>query len=315
MKEIGGYIELEDSFLPMLHEKAIALNSGTSCLAYIIRANKIAKIRIPYFLCDCVKNICKCQSVKTVFYKIEKDFLPRIDTEIESDEWIYLVNYYGQLNEEQIERFVNRYKRVIVDQAQAYFEKPIRGAHTLYTCRKFFGVPDGAFLYTNTKLDETIVQDESFERMHFLLGRYERTASEFYNEYVENNLYLADQPIKKMSKLTNNLLRGIDYERIKKRRTRNFNYLYKHLGEVNLLNLKLVHGAYAYPFLSPKGAEIRKKMLEDRIYIPILWPNVLKDASHSSLEYYYAKNILPLPVDQRYDIEDMQILVDKILDA
>lgn len=315
MKEIGGYIELEHNFLPMLHEEAIALNSGTSCLSYIICAKKITKIRIPYFLCDCVKNVCRRQGVKIRLYNIKENFLPKIVPELEQDEWIYLVNYYGQLKEEQIKKLVDQYKRVIVDQAQAYFEHPIRGVNTLYTCRKFFGVPDGAFLYTNTLLSEPIEQDQSFERMNYLLGRYERTASEFYNEYVENNLYLADQPIKKMSKLTNNLLHGIDYERVKKRRTSNFDYLDQYLGGVNELKLRKVKGAFAYPFLIQDGANIRKKMLEYRIYIPVLWPNVLKDTSAGSLEHYYAENILPLPIDQRYGIDDMKILVDKILNT
>lgn len=30
-------------------------------------------------------------------------------------------------------------------------------------------------------------------------------------------------------------------------------------------------------------------------------------------EYYMADNILPLPVDQRYDINDMQYIIEEIL--
>ena len=35
-----------------------------------------------------------------------------------------------------------------------FYAKPIHGNDTFYTCRKFFGVPDGAYLYTDKLLDE-----------------------------------------------------------------------------------------------------------------------------------------------------------------
>lgn len=50
MKEIGGYLELGQNYLPMLHDGAKALNSGTACLTYLIRARKIKKIALPFFM-------------------------------------------------------------------------------------------------------------------------------------------------------------------------------------------------------------------------------------------------------------------------
>lgn len=146
------------------------------------------------------------------------------------------------MSEERLHSLVFKYGRVIIDQAHAYFDDPIEGVDTIYTCRKFLGVPDGAFLYTNTVLQEEIPQDVSYERMHYLLGRYEKTASEFYDEYVANNFLLANEPIKKMSKLTENLLHGIDYKRIKDVRTRNYEYLHRYFAKWNGLNLQETRG-------------------------------------------------------------------------
>ena len=211
MKEIGGYIELDTYHLPMLHEQAIALNCGRNALAYVLRAKKIKKLKIPYFLCDSVYNVCIRENVDISYYHVGLDFKP-YDLFLNDDEWLYLVNYYGQLTNEEIKKYVQDYNRVIVDQAQSYFQMPIDGADTIYTCRKWFGVADGAFLYTDSLLVEELPQDESYNRMHFLLGRYERSANEFYDEYRSNNKYFAGEPIKRMSKLTMNLLHGIDYE-------------------------------------------------------------------------------------------------------
>ena len=43
MKEIGGYLELDTYSLQMLHDGAIALNSGRNCLAYLIKKKNIKK--------------------------------------------------------------------------------------------------------------------------------------------------------------------------------------------------------------------------------------------------------------------------------
>lgn len=101
-----------------------------------------------------------------------------------------------------------QYDRIIVDNAQSYFQMPVEGVDTLYTCRKYFGVADGAFLCTDTQLERPLEQDESYERMHFLLGRFERSASEFYSEYVANDGFFDNESLKRMSRLTKNLLRG-----------------------------------------------------------------------------------------------------------
>ena len=151
--------------------------------------------------------------------------------------------------------------------------------------------------------------------MHFLLGRYERSASEFYPEYVRNNHFFANEPIKRMSRLTENLLHGIDYEQARKRRTENFTFLHEHLGQRNKLRLTIPEGAFMYPLYVENGAEIRKALQKEKIYIPTLWPAVFDLCSENDPEYDMAKNILPLPVDQRYTAGDMEYLIERITNA
>lgn len=228
------------------------------------------------------------------------------------DEWLYVVNFFGQLNNEFLLTLKNKYNRIIVDNAQGYFQMPITDVDTIYTCRKYFGVADGAFLYTNARLNREIPQDESFERMHFLLGRYERSANEFYSEYVANNRLFTTEPIKKMSHLTKNLLRGIDYESVSKCRTNNFALLHKEFCTTNVLKLSIPNGAFMYPLYVENGMAIRKILQQEKIYIPTLWPSVFEECSSDSLEYCYAANILPIPVDQRYGPDDMKYFVEVI---
>lgn len=181
MREIGGYIELDTYTGEMLHENSIKLNCGRNALAYLLRAKQIKTIWMPKFMCDSCDYVLSSYEVKIHYYSIGLDFKPHVEQR--GDDWLYVVNFYGQLSNEYL---ASLGKNVIVDNAQAYFQSPISGIDTLYTCRKFFGVPDGAILYTDKQI-EISEKDESFERMHFLLGRYERSAQEFYQEYVDNN--------------------------------------------------------------------------------------------------------------------------------
>lgn len=311
MKEIGGYIELDTCRHAMLHEDAILLNCGRNALAYLLEAKGIKKLYLPYFLCDSVANVCKKYGVEVVFYHIGENWLPK-DLVIDGDAWLYIVNFYGQITREDLARLAAAYRNIIIDNAQAYFDAPLANVDTLYTCRKFFGVSDGAVLYTNSKLERSLEIDESFNRIHYVLGRYERTASEFYEEAAQNNDIFDNEPIKEMSRLTKNLLRSIDYEYVKQVRTNNFAYLHEKLREVNKLNVRLIEGAFMYPLLIDDGMKIRKQLQQMKIYIPTLWPNVLEECEPDTLEYKFAAKILPIPVDQRYGIEDMEYLVEVI---
>lgn len=311
MKEIGGYIELDTCRHAMLHEDAILLNCGRNALAYLLEAKGIKKLYLPYFLCDSVANVCKKYGVEVAFYHIGENWLPK-DLVIDGDAWLYIVNFYGQITREDLARLAEVHNNVIIDNAQAYFDAPLANVDTLYTCRKFFGVSDGAVLYTNSKLERSLEIDESFNRIHYVLGRYERTASEFYEEAAQNNDIFDNEPIKEMSRLTKNLLRSIDYEYVKQVRTNNFAYLHEKLREVNKLNVRLIEGAFMYPLLIDDGMKIRKQLQQMKIYIPTLWPNVLEECEPDTLEYKFAAEILPIPVDQRYGIEDMEYLVEVI---
>lgn len=316
MKEIGGYLELDTYNMPMMHGDAMAFNSGRSCLAYLIEKKNIKKMRLPKFLCACVGDICEQYDVEVNYYQIGKDFLPREESiGLVSDEWIYMVNYFGQMDNSTLKRLKAKYKNIIVDNIQAYFQKPNDCIDTIYTCRKFFGVADGAFLYSDVEYDVLLERDYSCERMKHLLGRYEKSASDFYSDYVKEEEQFEHAPIKRMSKLTNNLLHGIDYKYVEKKRRENYMYLHQKLRQINELELKIPVGPYMYPFYIKNGEKIRKKLKEKKIFIPILWPDVLELCDEEELEYIMAKNILPLPIDQRYCIEDMEYMVKEILNV
>lgn len=310
-KEIGGYIEFEYFHGEMLYNNGIRLDCGRSCLGYLIKSKQIKRLAMPSFMCDAVFDLCKDYGVTMDFYEVGYDFLPQ-NPLVYDEAYLYLCNYYGQLKEDIVNEYRNKFSRVIVDNSQAYFTKPVDDIDTLYTCRKFFGVPDGGILYTKSTLEVELEQSESHMHMGYLMGRFERTASEFYAESADNNDRFEGQSVKRMSKLTENILHGIDYIYIKERREENYNYLHEFFKERNRLNLVSPPGPYAYPLLVSDTNGVRQQLAREGIYIPVLWPNVTKEQDKSTVAYDLAMNILPLPCDQRYGLEEMEYLCKKI---
>ncbi len=311
-KEIGGYMELERFSGPMLHEGALALSCGRAGLSYLIEQRGIRKIALPDYNCDVVAAACRAHGVQMRTYRIGRDLRPE-KPEAREDEWLYLVNFYGQLTKEELQEYAARFPKLIVDNAHAYFERPLPGVDTLYTCRKFLGVPDGGFLYTDAPARE-LPADESRGRMDFVLGRFERPAGEFFAAASRNNDELSAEP-RQMSALTRNLLRAVDCDRVREARTQNFRILHEALGGCNQLCLREAEGAYAYPLMRPEGQALRRKLIEKKIYVPCLWPNVLEEQPASSAAYQLAEQILPLPCDQRYGAEEMAFIIDAVRDC
>lgn len=311
-REIGGYIEFEHYQGNMLHEDGIKLDSGRNCLAYLIKAKGIKQIVMPSFLCESIFEVCEKYGVKIRYYEIGADFHPvRIRTE--ADEFLYLMNYYGQLLPNDIIYYKNTHNNVIVDNTHDYFTNAMEGVDTFYSCRKYFGVPDGAIVYSDKTLSETLEQSKSHEYMGHLLGRFEENATDYYQKSVENNNRFRNKPIRKMSKLTENILRSIDYESVFQKRISNFQYLNSKLQDINKLTIRNTSGTFMYPLMVNNGKEMRKKLQQNGIYIPMLWPNVAKETTLKDLGMEMAENILPLPIDQRYGTEDMKEVVEAIL--
>ncbi|ERI90851.1 hypothetical protein HMPREF1982_03586 [Clostridiales bacterium oral taxon 876 str. F0540] len=312
MSEIGGYFGLDDLISNEYYKDLISLNSGRNALLYILKSRNINKLYIPYYTCDSIINMLKMNGYDYEMYNIDSKFVPVFNKKLEKDEYLYVINYYGQLTDMLITNLKEQFKNVIMDYTHAFFQRPIQGIDTLYTCRKFFGVPDGAYLAININIKEDLETDISKDRMIHILGRYEGLASEHYDDFHNNEKVLITEPIKYMSKLTHNILGAIDYEKARQKRNENYSYLDSKLSKYNKLKLNVPDGAFAYPFYINDGAKIRKELAKKKIYIPTLWTNVLHAVPEDSLEYNYASNILPLPCDQRYRIEDMKYIFEEL---
>lgn len=310
-REIGGYFGLEYLSGAEYYENLIGVNSARNALLYILKARQVKKLYIPRFLCDSVSGICQREGYSYEEYPVDRQFRPVFSKLLDEGEYLYIVNYYGQISNAEILELKKRWDRIIVDNVQAFFQQPVAGVDTIYSCRKFFGVPDGAYVATDAVLEEPLLQDVSMDRMRCILGRFEGTASDYYRDYQATGPLFEQMPLRSMSALTRNILRAVDYREVISRREENYKVLENILGNRNPLALRMPEGPFCYPFYSEEGMQIKRTLAAQKIYVPTLWPNLL--GMNNSLEKDYAENILPLPCDQRYMREDMVKVAEALM--
>ena len=312
MKEIGGYFELELSQKEEYHKEAIKLNSASNCFKYILETQNISKVYIPNYICDSIVVPLVDLKIEYEFYNIDSKFEIILDIKLKKNEKVFYVNYFG-LKNKYIEKLFSRYaNKLIIDNSQAFFDKPIGGIDTIYSPRKFFGVSDGGYLYTNEKLDEVFEYDISLPYSVQLMGRLEKSAAEFYGKYMEAEDRLDNLPIRKMSKLTNRILQSLDYELIKHKRERNFFYLHSFLKEFNSLNIQQIATPMVYPFMIDFQG-LKKFLIDNKIYVATYWNEVSQRENINEFEKKFVDNLLPIPCDQRYSLDDMERIIKIIL--
>lgn len=311
MEAIGGYFSLELPQREEYHRHAIRLNTGRNCLEYILRVRGYKKVYVPYYTCEAVMEPINKLGVPYEFYHIDIHFEIRDRFTLKEGEALLYTNYFG-LKQRYVEQLAEKTgSRLIIDNTQAFYAKPIPGIDTFCTCRKFFGVPDGAYLYCDKELNEEIEQDYSYERVAHLVKRIDLSAEDGFNDFRRVDDGLDNQPIRKMSKLTQRMMQGIDYEAVVQRRRANYQILHDALGKENNLELLLEDDAVpmVYPYLVPvKG--LREKLIENKIFVARYWPNVLDWTSNDDIDYLLAFQMQPLPIDQRYGEEDMKRIIN-----
>jgi hypothetical protein len=310
MKSVGGYFELELTERAEYHSEAIKLNSGRNAFRYILESKKYKKVYLPLYGCDVLLEPITKLGLHFEYYLINRAFEAEFDfSNFDSNSCFLYTNYFG-LKDYYVKTLAAVCDNLIVDNAQAFYAIPLEGVDTFYSPRKFFGVPDGGYLYTNKLYEREWSKDISYKRFDHLLIRSDLTAEDGYAFFTENEEEFSRRDIMSMSALTNKILKSIDYERIATKRKENFLFLHENLKDLNCIKAETNQDQVplSYPFYA--NSDILKiHLIENKIYTAQYWNNVLESAVVGSVEFDYANNLIHLPIDQRITTEDLNRII------
>lgn len=309
------------------YKNKIELDCGRSALQYIVRMKTYKRIWLPVYNCPLIMRRLEPMDIEIVSYNIGDDFKPEVDKNNFRDGDLFCwINYWGCMKETLLEemgswQFVTPVD-MIIDNIPAFFSPPQRGMYNIYSCRKFIGVPDGAYLIYDgmegvsegSKAQKKVLSEyEGYRRYMYLLKSIEQGSNEAYKDYLESEEEFTERTeVYEMSKITKRFLTGLDYGRIKSKRRENYRTLDEILKCTNLLDLNGdTQTPAVYPYLS-ENPLLRDKLIERKIYVSRHWRHILTNHRANSFEKYIANFMIPLPIDQRYSTEDMKYMAHVI---
>lgn len=314
MKELGGFLSPTVSYKFERFEHALALNTARNAIEYVLRLECPSAVWIPKWCCNAVVMPSEKLNIPINWYSVTQDFLP-LDASPVTNELIIIINYYGLLKEKDIIAFKKKYTgvKIILDNSQAFYAQPLSDEYTIYSCRKFFAVADGAFLVTNKYLPENLEQDKSYDRIPFLFKRLELGANQAYADFLDNEIKVSQLPICTMSLSTEFLLSMFDWDMLCKRRIENYEMLHTTLSHLNSLRQTAdIYGPLCYPLYIPgRGKKVKEELIARKIYVPTYWNDAIERVG--DMEKSFIEDVVPLPVDQRYSMNDMRDLSNILL--
>lgn len=299
--------------------------------------NKI--VLIPAYTCESVITPFKEAGWICYYYNIKKDL--RIDTdyleELSSNVKPALVvvhPYYGRIINDKESDTLRRIRgsgaRIIMDLTHCIFAEQKDDFVDYYvgSYRKWFSIPDGAYLKVNGT--DTCFQVPQSENELFVTKQAD--AMYLRNKYFQSydlNLKaisirlnklaegLANHNIKphRMSSFSEELKQQQDEREMEERRRENISFLFHHLiqspdCQFICSDLNFMSATSLYFAIYVENRDLLQRVLaENRVYAPVLWPNDNTELLVSEDVRYIYQHILAIPCDQRYGKEDMERIV------
>jgi hypothetical protein len=319
-KAIGGFFELEFNRGTTLYPQARGYNSARFALQALLQGSPIKRLHLPDYTCSTMHEAALRSGVEVVRYPVDAQLEPLELPTLQPDERLQYVNYFGLKDRYIRERLAPALGHaLILDNAQSLFSAPLDGVATLYSPRKFVGVPDGGWL-VNAPADLPVPEPGSTEgRTRALMGRLEGSPEPFYGTFVDVEHSIRDEGVKGMSALTARLLDGLDYPAIQQRRQANFATLRGRLDIINTYkDLDSVGTPMIYPLLladAEQADHVRRTLQQQRIYVATYWRELLEDPGLGAAARRWTECMLPLPIDQRYDAADMERVASAVFQA
>ena len=314
--EIGSFIELQfpkgKEFYSQKTDIA-RLNTGRAGIWHAYRITGCDAIWLPYYQCDSVRNFLIKKNVLIKYYHIDREFNP-IDLEPLDNEAVVLVNYYGVMSTARMKDLATPYKHVIIDNCQAFFAKPLDNCLNVYSCRKFIGVPDGAYVIGKVAEQHTEEYEQSFssDTSLFMLQRIEYGCEgKAYESRKMNEHRFETEGCKRMSLLTRTILDGTDYESIVNKRKENFTYAKQLFDPINCIIADQYCDLNTVPMVYPlliEDDEVLIRLQKAKHFQGHWWEYLQDEMPEKSAEYWISRYIIPITIDQRYGKKELDYL-------
>lgn len=297
-------------------------NSGRSSLRWIIQSMHLQgkRILIPDFICQVVIDILREYNIEIYFYKINKNFEFSLPSILEKTDAIYIIKYFGHESNSFKSILMNSKLPIIIDDVfgtELPQIKTLANWSYFNSLRKISTISDFSQVISNIPL--LSIKKESLSAFSNLKYQAKNAKAQFIHSHRgEEKYYLT------MSSNAENLLdntKGIfspddksvylasqfyhKLEYIKTINKKNLITAKKHLNNTQFIDISPEYPSFL-PLILKNRNKIRLALMENSIFLAIHWPEV------NAISNDLSSQILSLPLDSRYTIEDIQRICDLI---
>ena len=310
-------------------------------LSHIMKKKQINKCWLPSYLCETIIQPFRELNLNYEFYNLEENLqldINYLSRRIEKNDLVFTMNYFNLVHNNKVIEFLRKLKNndviIIDDLTHSFLNNNIFSYkisdYSIISLRKWFGIPDGGIAISNNDLfDKNLIVKKSFYDFVRLRLKYAILKSYYLDKIInKKDLFrkihdkaeeLANLTIKFniMSDISKTILNTVDFNNIIYRRRMNFKYLlsfFEDLDKIKILSNNLDEGIcpIGFPIITTKRDALREYLINNNIYCPIHW--LLPEEIPKKFDYSYSlsKKIITIPCDQRYFLEDMEIIAGKV---
>ncbi len=195
--------------------------------------------------------------------------------------------------------------------------------------RKSIGVCDGAVIVSHEPLDERFVEEGETEFMSARRDCQKLKAKYAYTQDAEQkNVFFPElrrhegeldnfSGVHRISQTGEAMLKTVNGEMIRYARQNNMKHLLERLsGKVESVpNIeRCVEGApFSFPILVENRDEVQKTLAQKGVYAPVVWPIADEARAICPVSARMADKMLSIPIDQRYNYDDIEDIASIIL--
>lgn len=331
--DFENLIEVKDTIFDYLKEfHAIYVTNGRAALRMATSVLKSGTILMPEYICESVIEAFD-ERFQIRYYEVDEKLNISMESlKLNMDEnvsAVYLMHYFGQLQNQEVLNYIkgqrNIYKyKIIEDTTHSIFtEQCTIGDYCICSIRKWFPVPDGGVLYSRDNMEKiesiSLNKQTSIPKLEAMILKkyfleYQINVNTIYREiFMREEEKLNDTvELKEISDISRSLLECYSITDMKRKRKENYNKLIANKNSIyaEVLSEEIEFTPFMFPIYKKKRDVFRQYLMENKIYCAIHWPYLASFKGKKS--EYISEHILSLPIDQRYNWECMEYIVNVI---
>lgn len=306
-----------------------ALRNGRSALRHYLRVRSPRRIWLPAYGCRSLMEGCEGTGVDCMFYPIAETLDPDRNVlrhHLRGGDAVLVIDYFGRPPSHEFVSWARTVEDVdwIEDCAQALAPQADADQdwadHRLFSPRKLLGVIDGGLLVSRQALPAPSYADAlphglAEPAVLRLEDPYARHSDVIYAHYaaVEAAMTVGDLPITRLSRA---ILETTEIAPLIEARQRNVAVLSDLLAAVGLIVLKApAYAPFGYPIRVSRRYHVSDALRSQKIFVPVHWREILADGDEFPFELALSRQLLTLPCDHRYTVEDMRRLATAVLEV